>query len=1050
MSVEVLQAADFFVIRAPRSSLSQLRKIPTEPTALVDFLASWLATPAVQEALYLASPSLMERLPNWQQQPNSKAAIKITNSLLKYFVRFSSRATPFGLFAGVALGQVANETHLQCNTMLRDKRHTRFDIAYLAAIRAQFSEPNEAEKWPLLCYQANPTLQQQADGLHYIEPYFSDTEQKYRLSTLVLDEYLLAMLQLTKKGGNFASLQDGFQQLYPTANAASIQDYIKQLLAAGVLQVKLPLALTSGSPDQTFITALQSMGATDSADILQRALTQLNSMDKQPVNSLKRYQEIYRGLQTLPYPVSENRLLQTDILRSFSQCQLAQAEVSALMPALLALLAMRKPYKTPLNDFSQKFEARFSSQYVPLLTLLDDEVGISFSSDIGYHTSLLAGLNITNRSPSSQDIIEPLQQTIIAALSHVSPSETVLQLTSDSLLSKHESATLMAKLPASFAINLSAYQQEDGRVVYYYHGCYGPSAANLLGRFCHLSTDMLQQVKQHLSQEEAHSPEVIFAEVLHMPEGRPGNVIARPTLRAYEIVFLADSHLANEWQIPISDLLVYQENNVLCLWSQRLQKRIIPRLSSAHNFSDRSLGIYRFLCSLQHQNLQMPHFSLPDSLYKAKRVPRIMLDNLVLQEAHCNIPVAQLKRLWQEGQFVESHWLQLQQEYGLERYMSYAIADHVLLIDLQNNMMFQMLLAEVNHKSHIRLNEVLAMKYQPLLQGPDGPYQHEIIVPLSNSAAIPYLAPLIAPLTSSTNDNCRQFAPGSEWLSVKLYAGQSSVEQLLLKQLAPWLTQMQQDGVLKHWFFIRYGDPDWHLRLRCFGEPERLHGELLPALNRLLAPSLASAGLHRIELFTYMQETERYGGEHMMPLAEHFFCLDSQFVLQAILFSQQDDSLRWRLAILAIDLILTQFDYLPAEKFKLIDNLRTGFAQEFKEGLELRQQMGDKYRYYQSQLQQDRQLLDWHNQAIEPFKQQIQQSLQQFSSSITPCCQAMLALFESQQAKGSRDSLLGSLLHMFTNRLFKAYGREQEFVVYDMLRRIYLSQRAQPVRGLSQ
>ena len=130
--------------------------------------------------------------------------------------------------------------------------------------------------------------------------------------------------------------------------------------------------------------------------------------------------------------------------------------------------------------------------------------------------------------------------------------------------------------------------------------------------------------------------------------------------------------------------------------------------------------------------------------------------------------------------------------------------------------------------------------------------------------------------------------------------------------------------------------------------------------------------------------------------------------------------------------------------------MRTGFAQAFKEGLELRQQMGDKYRHYQSQLQQDSQLLDWQNQTIEPFKQQIQQSLQQFSSSIAPCCQAMLALFESQQAQGSRDNLLGSLLHMFTNRLFKAYGREQEFVVYDMLRRIYLSKRAQPVRGLSQ
>lgn len=1044
MSLDVLKAADFFVIRAPRSSLSHLRHVPTEPSALVDFLSSWLANPSVQEALYLASPSLMERLPRWQQKPNSKSAKKMTDALLKYFIRFNSRATPFGLFAGVALGQFADKTQLQCHNMQQDQRHTRLDIAYLAAIRAQLSEPSETEKWPLLRYQANPTLQQQADKLHYIEPYFSNAEQQYRLSTLALDEYLAAMLQLADAEGDFSSLQHGFQQQYPEADDTNVQDYIQQLLSAGVLQVKLPLPLTSGAPDQAFVASLQSIGATNSADILQQALFQLQHMDRQASNPIKQYQDIYHSLQTLPFPISENRLLQTDVLRSFSQCQLAQAEVSALTPSILALIAMRKPYKTPLNKFSQQFEARFNNRCVPLLTLLDDEVGISFSSDVGYHTSLLAGLNITNRQGSTSDVSEPLQQEIIASLSQMSPNETVLQLTSGSILAKHKTDTLMAKLPASFAINLSGYRQDDGHVIYYYHGCYGPSSANLLGRFCHLSAELQQRVKHHLDQEESHSPEVIFAEVLHMPEGRPGNVIARPALRAYELVFLADSQLANEWQIPPSDLLVYQENGVLCLWSKRLQKRIVPRLSSAHNFSDRSLGIYRFLCSLQHQNLQMPHFSLPDSLYKAKRVPRIMLDDLILQEAHCNIPVTILGDLWQDGDFIETHWKQLQQEYGIERYMSYAVADHVLLIDLQNTMMFQMLMTEVNGKSHIRLNESLAMKYQPLLQGPDGPYQHEIIVPMLNRAASQYRPPLMTP---SVSDSCRQYAPGSEWLSVKLYAGQSSVEQLLLQQLAPWLAQMQQQGILRHWFFIRYGDPDWHLRLRCFGEPARLYGELLPALNLLMAPSLACSVLHRMELFTYIRETERYAGEHMMPLAERFFCLDSEFVLQALVLAESDDSLRWRLAILAIDIILTQFDYLPTEKFKLIDNLRSGFAQEFKEDVELRQQMGDKYRHYQSQLQRDRQLLDWQDPAVEPFEQQIQQSLQKFSSSIAPCCQAMLALFESGQAQASRDNLLASLLHMFTNRLFKAYGREQEFVVYDILRRIYLSQRERPVKG---
>lgn len=1049
MSLEGLQAADFFVIRAPRSSLSLLRRIPAEPGALVDFLASWLADPAVLEALYLASPSLVERLPHWQQQPNSKSAKKMTYALLKYVIRISSRATPFGLFAGVALGQLAENTHLQCQTMERDQRHSRLDIAYLAAIRAQLSEASESGKWPLLRYQANPTLQRHLDSLHYIEPYFSNAEQQYRLSTLALDEYLLSMLQLVKEHGDLASLQQGFQQRYPEADDASVQGYIQQLVTAGVLQVELPLPLTAGAPDHAFIASLQNMGATDSAEVLRQALAQLHSMDKQPFNPLKQYQALYHSLQALPYPISENRLLQTDVLRSFSQCQLARTDVSALTPSIVALLAMRKPYKTPLNDLSQKFEARFSGQYVPLLTLLDDEVGISFSSDVGYHTSLLAGLNITNRQSSTTDTSEPLQQALIAELSQIAPKDTLLQLTSESLLAGHTLAghkrdTLTTKLPASFAINLSGYRQEDGKVIYYYHGCYGPSAANLLGRFCHLSAELQQQVKQHLAQEEAHSPEVIFAEVLHMPEGRPGNVIARPALRAYEIVFLADSQLASEWQIPVSDLLVYQENNLLCLWSQRLQKRIIPRLSSAHNFSGRSLGIYRFLCSLQHQNLQMPHFVLPDSLHKAKRVPRIMIDDLILQEAHCNIPVALLSELWQDKQFISSHWERLQQEYALERYMSYAVADHVLLIDLQNNIMFQMLLAEVNGKTHIRLSEALAMKYQPLLQGPDGPYQHEMIVPLFNSSATPYLPPLIKPLLPGANDTCRQFAPGSEWLSVKLYAGQSSLEQLLLQQLAPWLTQMQQQGMLSHWFFIRYGDPDWHLRLRCFGEPARLYGELLPALHTVLAPSLASAGLHRMELFTYIRETERYGGELLMPLAERFFCLDSQFVLQALTFAEQDDSLRWRLAILAVDIILTQCDYLPKEKFTLIDKLRTGFALEFKEDVELRQQLGNKYRQYQTQLQQDLRLLDWQQLPVIPIEQEIQQSLQQFSLAIAPCCQEMLALFSADKVQGSRDHLLSSLLHMFSNRLFKAYGREQEFVVYDILRRIYLSQQARP------
>ena len=48
-------------------------------------------------------------------------------------------------------------------------------------------------------------------------------------------------------------------------------------------------------------------------------------------------------------------------------------------------------------------------------------------------------------------------------------------------------------------------------------------------------------------------------------------------------------------------------------------------------------------------------------------------------------------------------------------------------------------------------------------------------------------------------------------------------------------------------------------------------------------------------------------------------------------------------------------------------------------------------------------------------------------------------MLEGGKLNCSRDSLMGSLLHMHNNRMFKAYGREQELVIHDLMRRKYFS-----------
>ncbi len=87
MQKNPLQVADFFVIRTPRLSLKLFQAIPAESAQLNDFLRTWLQQPGVREALYLASPSLLERVDQWYSQP--KQDNKLNEALLKYLIRMS-------------------------------------------------------------------------------------------------------------------------------------------------------------------------------------------------------------------------------------------------------------------------------------------------------------------------------------------------------------------------------------------------------------------------------------------------------------------------------------------------------------------------------------------------------------------------------------------------------------------------------------------------------------------------------------------------------------------------------------------------------------------------------------------------------------------------------------------------------------------------------------------------------------------------------------------------------------------------------------------------
>src|SRR5262249_28748490 len=185
----------------------------------------------------------------------------------------------------------------------------------------------------------------------------------------------------------------------------------------------------------------------------------------------------------------------------------------------------------------------------------------------------------------------------------------------------------------------------EGRYAVLLKGAAGPSGAPLLGRFCHADPALHQAVLEHLQAEEARKPDAVFAEVVHLPQGRVGNILSRPVFRRHEIPFLGRSGALPEHQIPVTDLLVSVVGQRIVLRSRRLGREVVPRLTSAHNFVRGSLGVYRFLCVLQSQGLASGLGWSWVALDSAPFLPRVRTGRLILARARWRMGEAEIQAL---------------------------------------------------------------------------------------------------------------------------------------------------------------------------------------------------------------------------------------------------------------------------------------------------------------------------------------------------------------------------------------------------------------------
>ena len=1023
-----------------------------------------LSRPEVDEALFVASPSLHGRLKQWRADPDSSQGRKVEQALVRYVSRMVGRATPFGLFAGVSVGRVGERTSLELEARTRYQRYTRIDNDYLFALtEAVGTDPQARAR---LRYRPNSSLYLAAGRLRYAEARLNGKERSYHLVSVEPNEYLQATLERARNGASLADLAVALVADDPEIELAEAEAYVNDLVETQLLQPAIGVAVTGTEPVDALLGALQEADRASVSQPLAQVRKQLAGMDQRgPGVEPACYLQAAATLETASgeVPAEISRLFQVDMFKPAPRAEFGRHLITEIQRGVEVLRSISPRRDDGLGVFRRAFRERYEDREMPLVEALDEESGIGFESADApgaEGSPLLTELDFPS-APREQPIDWGEREAYLLARVY----EVIAQGTDELVLTEEDlrrlEVTESARPPAAFAVmarlaagSPQALQRGETRVLV--EGLSGPSGARLLGRFCHASSEIHELVGEHLHAEEALAPEAVFAEVVHLNEGRIGNILCRPVLRDYEIPFLGLSGAAPERQLPISDLMVSLRGERIVLRSHRLGCRVIPRLTTAHNFRLRSLGLYRFLAALQNQDCD-PIAWRWGVLDNAPRLPRIRYKRVVFARARWRLKQADLAPLVTAVRAESGATVKLDQrrsetlgalqrlrtERNLPRFVVLAEGDNEWPVDFENILSAEAFAHALANRARsanagVDLYEQFPAPDELVVHGPEGAFTHEIILPFVQPPS-PRSTPMS--VTLSEQDAERRFAPGSAWLYAKVYTGQSTADRVLCEALAPLVHTALAEEDADSWFFLRYADPEPHLRVRFRGDPQRLYARLLPALHRALAPFIDQGAVWKVQLDTYEREMERYGGTHGIDLVEDLFRIDSDAVL-AIVERLEGDSgkdARWRLALRGADLLLEDLGLDVAARERVYARACDSFGREFHATAALRKQIGTIFRKERSKLDvllsRDPERISEH-----PLAPGFD-LLACRSSRLRPIASALRARARQGLLSTPIEDMAWSFVHMHINRLLHASQRAQELVIYDLLKRAYIARR---------
>lgn len=723
-----------YVLRTPLYSISDLLSFFDEIKDDDSTFKKKFSESLIQEAIFMASPSLYLILIKWLngELKDFKKIEKLKNSLIKYLTRMSSRCTPFGLYAGYSLGTFAGENNILISNNSRHKKYTKLDMFYLVSLT------NNLVKNPKIRdsirFYTNSTLYSYHNELRYIEYTYYGLKRSHEIVSVEKTEILDFLLDFSKEGYLITEIANELIRKYHDVEYQEALDFITQTIDSQLLLSELEpviIGLDYFTHLRKILSKIEDIDKTKA--IIEELANNIEKLDVKIESHISNYNEISALLLKLDTKFEAKYLFQTDLKIAVETNTLDKKIIKDIREGIMILNHL-SPNTTNyfLQNFKSQFIEKFGESEVPLSIALDSDSGILYKES-SYHNILPDDSFINQIILNKKNTTDNIRLNKLDLYLHEKILHTYKKGHLSIILDENEIPQINKwdDLPDTISF-ITEFIIKNGKQKILLNGGGNSTGANLFGRFSLADPEIDEFCKQIIEVDKKNNKNIILADIGHLPEARIGNVAARSSFYDYEIPYLAKSIKEFDNQIPVSDLAVSVNHyGEIILRSISKNKKIIPRLINAHNFSNNSTPIYHFLCDLQTQGKRNGIFLDLNNLSKIfKYIPRIEYKDIILKKASWFFNQKDISIFFRGGSFneLQDDIKTFRDEWKIPRYINIIEGDNELLVDLENSRSFATMLDLISKKDKINFEEFLFYDDNQIVKRGESNFTNQVII----------------------------------------------------------------------------------------------------------------------------------------------------------------------------------------------------------------------------------------------------------------------------------------------------------------------------------